>query len=250
MNTGLDSVTTPYCGPVMAPDQILWAWNGDPWLLGGLACAGLGVLWHRSQSGSDAVRDRALIVAAVGLSIAFISPLCAATVALFAFRTLHHLILLCVVAPALAVALPARMLPAAAGLGLTSVVLVLWHVPSVYDAAWQSAAFYWALQFALLVPAWLFWSAVLRPAPRADTLFGHALLVGGLAGVMGLIGAVLVFAPRPYYPQHLVGAEAFGTSLLADQHLAGLIMWVPGFVPLAACAFWMLRQGWKNGFAA
>ncbi|MDO9526037.1 MAG: cytochrome c oxidase assembly protein, partial [Gemmobacter sp.] len=175
---------------------------------------------------------------------------CAATVALFAARSVHHLILLCVIAPALATAMAWRPIPAGVGLGLTSATLILWHVPAVYDAAWDSAQIYWTLQGALLLPAWMFWSAVLRPAARADTLFGHALLVGGLAGVMGLIGAVLTFAPVPLYPQHLVGTNAFGIGLLSDQQLAGLIMWVPGFLPIVAVSFWMLRRGWKQGFAA
>ncbi len=250
MTTAPFSQTTPYCGPVVPPGELLASWNGDPALVAALALASLGALWLRQGTGPDPSRDRALAVALGGLVLAFVSPLCAATVALFAARAGHHLVLLCIVAPALAVALPWRALPAGLGFGLTSLALILWHLPAVYDRAWDSVAVYWLLQAALLLPAWVFWSSVLAPAARAETLFAHALLVGGLAGVMGLIGAVLTFAPHGFYPQHMAGADAYGLSLLADQQLAGLIMWVPGFVPLAAVAFWMLRRGWSQGFAA
>src|SRR5690606_18489990 len=140
--------------------------------------------------------NRALILAFAGLGIAFLSPLCAATVALFSARALHHLLLLCLVAPALALALPLRALSAPLAMGLTALALVLWHVPAVYDAAWRSGAVYWLMQGALLLPGWIFWSVVLRPQRRdATALFTDALLVASLAGVMGLIGAVLTFAP-------------------------------------------------------
>lgn len=240
----------PYCGPLIAPDALLMAWNLDPWLLAALACAGGAALWHRSGSGRTSRQDPALIVAATGLFLAFVSPLCAATVALFSARALHHLVLVSLIAPALAIALPWRVMPAALAMGLTGAVLVAWHVPGIYDAAWTSTLVYWLMQAALLLPAWIFWSVVLRPGQPAEGLFAHALGVGGLAAVMGFIGAVLTFAPTGLYPQHLVGTESYGLTLLADQQLAGLIMWVPGFVPLAAIAFWMVQRGWKQGFAA
>ena len=247
MNDGNDAV--PYCGPLIAPDALLSAWNMDPFLWAAFAVAGLAALRHHSRSGMSALQDRALAVATAGLLLAFVSPLCAATVALFSARSLHHLVLISLIAPALAVALPWRAMPAAMAMGLAAVVLIVWHVPTVYDAAWSYAFVYWMLQAALLAPAWQFWSAVLRPGQRADGLFAHALSVGGLAAVMGFIGAVLTFAPTGLYPQHLIGTDAFGLTLLEDQQLAGLIMWVPGFAPLAAIAFWMMRRGWKQGFA-
>lgn len=245
---GVDTV--PYCGPLIAPGELLYAWNGDPWLMAALTIAGLGVFWLRTRMQESVVRDRAFLVAAIGLVVAFVSPLCAATVALFSARALHHIVLVSVIAPALAVALPWRALPAAVAMGLTSIALIAWHVPAIYDAAWSHVPVYWILQGALLVPAWLFWSAVLRPVQTAEGLFAHALGIGGLAAVMGFVGAILTFAPSGLYPQHLVGTDAFGLTLLADQQLAGLIMWVPGFAPLAVIAFWTLRRGWKQGYAA
>ncbi|MBL4916996.1 cytochrome c oxidase assembly protein [Szabonella alba] len=242
----------PYCGPLVAPQDLWSAWNTDPWLIAGLVCAfGVMLAHQRADVAGRAGSDRALVIAFAGLGLAFLSPLCAATVAIFSARALHHLVLICLVAPALALALPLRALPATVGLALTALALVLWHVPDVYDAAWRSDAVYWLLQASLLLPGWIFWSAVLNPRDQgAAALFGHALLVGGLAGVMGLIGAVLTFAPVALYPHHLPGAEALGIGLLADQQLAGLVMWVPGFLPVAGFGFWMLRQGWRREFAA
>ncbi|RJL03421.1 cytochrome c oxidase assembly protein [Paracoccus siganidrum] len=235
--------TQPYCGPGAAPDQLWSSWNGDPVLLAGLALAG-GALLH-------ARRGPASTLALAALVVAFVSPLCALTVSLFSARAAHHLLLAGVAAPALALALPiARRLPASLSAAALALAMLGWHLPGLYDAAWRHDAVYWAMQAALLLPAWAFWSAVLtRPADAAATL-GHALLVAALAGVMGLLGAVLTFAPQPLYLQHLGGAADWGIGALDDQRLAGLILWVPGFLPMAALGLALLRRGWQRGLAA
>jgi len=48
---------------------------------------------------------------------------------------------------------------------------------------------------------------------------------------MGVIGALLVFAAQPLYAAHEATTWPWGLTPLADQQLAGLIMWVPGAVP-------------------
>jgi putative membrane protein len=240
---------TPYCGPVIGPEGLWSAWNLDPVLISALGAAALVFIVYRQRYGAERLRDRAVSLALAAAFVAFVSPLCAATVSLFSARTAHHLVLLCVLAPALAVGIRWRVLPAGVAFALVAGVLLLWHVPRIYDAAWNSVAVYWLLQAAMLASGWWFWSSVLHPAQQSDDWLTHGLLVGGLASVMGMIGAVLTFAPNILYPQHLVGAEAFGMGALADQQLAGLVMWVPGFLPVAGVAFWMLQRGWKNGFA-
>ncbi len=242
--------TIPYCGPVPSPETLLRSWNLDPVLLAALAVGGLvGVVaLRRMQAGAR--REGAFALAMGGAVLAFVAPLCALTVALFAARSLHHLVLLGLVAPALAAAYPLWRAPAGVAFLATSAALWAWHVPAVYAAAWDSVAVYWGMQAALLLPAWAFWSAVLSRRTEAMATLGAAMMIAGLAGQMGLIGAILTFAPRPLYAEHLAGAEAFGMSLLADQQLAGLVMWVPGMVPLALLGALLLRRFWRQGLAA
>ncbi|MDP2780641.1 cytochrome c oxidase assembly protein, partial [Devosia sp.] len=57
---------------------------------------------------------------------------------------------------------------------------------------------------------------------------------------MGLLGALLVFAPQPLYLPHLATTLAFGVSPVDDQQLGGLIMWVPANLPLLAVVLWRL----------
>lgn len=228
----------PYCGPAPLPGQLWSAWNLDPVLLAALALSAV-VLMRAPR--------RAWALAGWGVvALAFVSPLCALTAALFAGRAAHHLVIVTAAAPLLALGWPVggRVGPWLAAL---VAVMAAWHWPPVYDAIWTSDAAYWAMQGAMMLAAWGFWSAALdnrKPVlPRAGA-------VAALAGGMGLLGAILAFAPVILFPQHIEGAALWGMTPLADQQLAGLVMWVPGFVPLAAAAAWMLRAGWRRGFAA
>lgn len=37
----------------------------------------------------------------------------------------------------------------------------------------------------------------------------------------------MIFSPRPLYPGHAAGVMKWGITLMEDQQLAGLIMWIP-----------------------
>jgi len=235
-----------YCGPAPAPATLLTAWNLDPPLLVALALASVFGFIALRRTPQRKGRERAFAIGMAALVLAFVSPLCALTVALFAARSVHHLVLIGLAAPALALAFPLLRAPLRTAWLAMSAALVGWHVPALYSAAWDSALVYWLMQFALLLPAWAFWSAVFARSQAPLAPFAHAALIAGLAGQMGFLGAILTFAPRALYPEHLTGTEAFGLSLLGDQQLAGLIMWVPGMVPFAIVAALALRTGWRQ----
>jgi cytochrome c1 len=65
------------------------------------------------------------------------------------------------------------------------------------------------------------------------------LLVGATLMQSGALGAVLLYARSPWYPAHGAGARAWGTTLLADQQLAGVVMWVPAGLVYVAAAAWL-----------
>lgn len=237
--------SVPYCGPVPAPETLWVSWNSDPVLLAGLAVF-MGWGWLRAR------QRPAFMVAWVLLAVAFVSPLCALTTVSLAARSLHHLVLVLMVAPLLAVAMPWRglsvTLSAPLSAGMVMLVMAGWHVPLVYTAAWQSHGIYWLMQGIGLGGAWALWSHILRPRHSDPAhLAVQAMALMGLAGVMGLVGAILTFAPRALFDEHLAGAMAWGFAPLADQQLAGLVMWGPGMIPLAVIAGLMLGRVWRAG---
>ena len=92
------------------------------------------------------------------------------------------------------------------------------------------------MQVSLLGSAWLMWRAILSPA----TPSGAALVaLVATIGQMGLLGALIVFAPVPLYMVHLASTAPWGLSPLADQQLAGLLMWVPATLPYLGVGLWL-----------
>jgi len=102
-------------------------------------------------------------------------------------------------------------------------LVALWglHAPYVHSAAAADAASLSAVLWMLLVvSAVVFWLSVCSGGPAQWWQAVLALLVTGK--IACLLGALLVFAPRPIYPVGHHGID------LADQQMAGLLM-------LAAC---------------
>lgn len=206
----------PYCGPGPAPAELMGRWNLDPLLLAVLAGLVAFAWWRGASRGP-------LVAAGLVAVLIFVSPLCAASSSLFSARTVHHVLLLAALAPALAQLRPA---PDARGLwlwtALQAVVLWGWHAPAAYGWALSSDAAYWLMQVSLLAPAVLFWRAVFA----AGALSGAGALAATMVQ-MGLLGALITFAGQPLYAPHLLTTLSWGLAPIEDQQLAGLIMWAP-----------------------
>src|SRR5690242_7202164 len=97
----------------------------------------------------------------VVLAFAFVPTLGASSAALFSARVVHHVLLVAVAAPLLALGWPARRprTPVVPLLAAT-VVLWAWHWPRANDLALSNVAAYSAMQATLLGSAFVFWRAV------------------------------------------------------------------------------------------
>lgn len=220
----------PYCGPAPVPEELLLRWNLDPLVLAMLLA--LALASRRSGPG---------LAATAVLALAFVSPLCALSSALFSARVLHHVLLVAVAAPLLALAWPARS-PRATGLPflLSTAALWLWHLPAAYDAALSSVPFYWLMQASLLAPAWAFWRAAL--AQPAGAGLGWVFLA---YLQMGMLGAILTLAPQALYATHATAPMLWGFTPLADQQLGGLVMWMPAALAYVPWGALLARRAWR-----
>lgn len=227
----------PYCGRAPAPEAALSAWNWDPVLLILLAVAfAVGFTQFRRAPRQQLVWT----TGCAALLVAFITPLCALTSGLFAVRSIHHLLVAVVAAPLLGAALAprCRLLPLGLLTGAHILIFWLWHLPAAYGAALTSDFIYWTLQALLLGSATLFWGAIFSARNLAAQ-------VGALLAVtlqMGLLGAIITFAPQPLYAPHFLTTALYGLSALEDQQFAGLIMWIAGQPLVLAAGAPLLRR--------
>jgi putative membrane protein len=228
-----DTATIAYCGPAAVPGDLLTRWNFDPLLVATLAALAIVIASGRVANA------RAGWAALLLMATIFISPLCALSSALFSARVLHHVLLIAAVAPLLALAFPVRRMPSpplAALVGLHTIILWVWHMPAPYEWGLASVPAYWLMQASLLVSACFLWRAIFvsttQPAPALVALVATI-------GQMGLLAALIVFAPRPLYAVHFTSTAAWGMNPLADQQLAGLLMWVPASLPYLGVGLWL-----------
>lgn len=166
------------------------------------------------------------ILAGLGVCAATVlPPLSTMAESLFAAHMLRHLLLIALAAPLLAWGgIAPRARPAAVWIGFVAIFL-FWHWPT----AFRWAALHplgWPLELgSILLAALVFWGTVLGKGPLSDG--GRALMVMTAAVATDLPGVVMVFAPTAICTMPRENAGAFGLTPLADQQLAGLLMWVP-----------------------
>jgi putative membrane protein len=226
-----------YCGPAAIPENLWLRWNADPLLLAALAILAFVIASGRSANARAGWAALALMV------VIFVSPLCALSSALFSARVTHHIILIAAIAPLLALAFPLPRLkhpPLVPVVAAHAVFIWLWHAPGPYAWGLSTVPGYWLMQFTLLGSGWLMWRSIFSPSlPTGAALMALVATIGH----MGLLGALIVFAPVPLYVVHFATTAAWGLTPLADQQLAGLLMWVLAMIPYLVAG---LRLAWSS----
>ena len=234
----------PYCGVTPVPGALAERFNLDPWLMAALA--GLCV-WQWIAQRKSPARYYALggwLIAAA----AFLSPLCALSVALFSARVAQHMILVLAAAPLIALGLPRSGVTTSRPLWLWtavfSVALWVWHMPVPYDATFSSVVVYWSMHLSLFGSAILLWRELLHHSPERTA----AVLAAGTVTFvqMGLLGAVFAFADHPMFKWHFSTTHAWGFSPLQDQQLGGVFMWVPGTALFLWTAIRSVSRLWQS----
>jgi putative membrane protein len=131
------------------------------------------------------------------------------------------------------------------------VVMWGWHLPAATAAALEHEGIHVLMHASFLFAGIWFWSALLRCMREIAIGVGAALVA--LVAVMmqmGLLGALLTFAPRILYPVYAARAPQIGLDPLVDQQLAGLIMWVPACLPYLIGAIWLLKRSFDRASPA
>jgi cytochrome c oxidase assembly factor CtaG len=233
--------------------------------------AGLARLWVRSDQGRKALRRDAAWFAAGWLTLAgaLVSPLHEAGETSFTIHMIEHEILMLVAALLLVAARPGAVLlwafPAEIrrSLGsagrwnfwrmladpfvatfLQSAVLIVWHMPWLFDLALGSEGWHVAQHLSFVGSALLFWWAMLHgrsgPLVAAACLFVTAMIGGGL-------GALMALSESPWYAGYAaLGLTPAGLAPAQDQQLAGLIMWIPGGAWHLAASLWFLMRALRR----
>ncbi|MCH8543577.1 MAG: cytochrome c oxidase assembly protein [Alcanivorax sp.] len=237
-----------------SPLDVLGGADGIPALLSAIM---LGLMWVAYLLGSLVGSRR--VVPRRREALAFHSGVLVAALALFgpfddwaktssAMHMTQHMLLMVVIPPLWVLGRPlpqwraatgdlgrplwqpllrATRYPLAAAL-VHGAMIWIWHAPGPYMVAVENVWWHLLEHLCFLLSGWLFWWAVLR----GSSLNTGKALVALLLTLMhtGLLGALLTFAGTPIYDE---------ARSLADQQLAGLIMWVPGGIAYLVAISWI-----------
>jgi putative membrane protein len=170
---------------------------------------------------------------------------------LFSAHMVQHLALTLVVPPLLLIGMPAWMVDRLAhpawiarrltrpvpALALYAIALIGWHLPGPYGAALEHHAWHVVQHLTLLATATVAWWPVLARSKTAPRLhYGTQILYLFAFGFpMTAVAAMITAAETVLYPFYAAAPRLLSLSVLADQRLGGVIMWVPaGLVPVIA----------------
>jgi cytochrome c oxidase assembly factor CtaG len=128
----------------------------------------------------------------------------------------------------------------AVGLAVFAAAMLLSHLTGLFELALRHDAVHAAEHGAYLLSGLLLFAPLLAPAsgPIAKAPGGLARFLWLMAAMvpMTAVGALLSSENHVRYPSYLAPAKALGRSALADQRLAGAIMWVGGGLAMTALA--------------
>lgn len=255
-----------------------WAW--EPGVALSLAITGAAYLrgWRllrrRGMRRLGAFHAACFLAALATLYVAVASPLDTFGSLLLSIHMVQHLLLMIVAPPLVWAAAP--QIPLLAGLprairddwavplmqwrplrslggwlvrpatawAISVATLWVWHLPQLYDLALRSPFWHYTEHASFFLSSLLFWWPVMRPFP-ARPRWSTWLLIPYLflAGIQGtILAALITFTGRVLYTYYRSSPRLWGISPLADQAIAGAVMWVAGSVAYLVALVWVLHE--------
>lgn len=255
--------------------------NADPLVVFGLGLSswlyarGMAELWRRAGFGQGIRRWEAggFALGWLFLAVALVSPLHALGERLFSVHMAQHEVLMLIAAPLMVLGRPliaflwalppawrekvgewtqARPVAAAwraitgplAVFAIHGVALWVWHVPRLYQATLAGDWAHALQHLSFFGSAALFWWALIHGRYGRIGYGASVFFVFATSLHSSILGALLTFGRRLWYPIYAERTVPWGLTPLEDQQLAGLIMWIPSGVifivlGLALFAAWL-----------
>jgi putative membrane protein len=251
-------------GRPLVPHDLWSAWSFEPGVVVALAVtawlyfSGVRALWRAAGRGHGlrSWEAASFLAGWLTLAVTLLSPLHRLGGALFSAHMAQHELLIVLAAPLLVLGRPliafvwALPLPWRKSVGrwasirsvqsvwvfvslpvvawiLHAAAIWIWHAPPLFQATLQSETVHAAQHLSFLVTGLLFWWALLHGTENRQGRVAGVLYLFTTAVHTNLLGALLVFSNRVWYPIYDASTAPWGLTPLEDQQLAGLIMWIP-----------------------
>ena len=264
-------VPGPAGPPPLGPEGCDWtSWQADPGVVTGLVALGVAytaaVLWRRRLApgaGVEPLKAASFAGALLVLFGALTGPIHdLSDYYLFSAHMVQHMLLVFAMPPLLLYGTPGWMLrpllrdPTLLRLGRTltrpagafatfNLILVAWHLPPFYNLAMEQHPVHILGHLLMMAGSVILWWPVLSPTdelPRAP--YPIQMLYLFVVGLPMVMVAIFISMADGLLYSYYAAAPRIWAKLTprADQHLGGLIMWIPGgMVFLAAISVVFFR---------
>ena len=269
----LPALLTAHTGEPLHPDDLATAWEFDPGVVIPLVVSAVMYLvGSRRQFGLGRLQQLCFWSGWLSLAVALVSPLHPMGEVLFSAHMVQHEILMLISAPLLVISRPLvtflwafpfewrRVVGRWSKSGpirrpwlwlttplvawwVHAIAIWVWHAPALFQATINSDLIHTLQHLSFFLSAMLFWWSLFYAHGRRA--YGSGVLYVFTTAIhTGLLGALLTFTPRLWYPIYSKTTQAWGLTPLQDQQVGGLIMWVPASLVylaagLALFAAWM-----------
>ena len=132
-----------------------------------------------------------------------------------------------------------QLLEQYAGPGMCWIMFVIiyigWHDPLLYEAALTSRFVHDIEHISFFLVSMLFWWHVTSAAPRIhqNLVYGRRITYLLVTVPVNMItGVVITFSREPIYEYYVKIQRPWSLTVMQDQMLGGIIMWIPGSMML------------------
>jgi putative membrane protein len=125
----------------------------------------------------------------------------------------------------------------------------LWLIPAVHFRAMIDHQLYEVMNFSMVADGLLFWCLVLDPRPSPPARVSFPVRMITVVAVMFpqiILGSYIAFASRDLYTFYDLCGRLFPSmGALNDQHLGGLIIWIPASM-MSSAAFMLVLNNLRR----
>jgi putative membrane protein len=114
-------------------------------------------------------------------------------------------------------------------------VYIGWHDPMLYEAALRSKFVHDIEHISFFLVSMLFWWHVTSAAPRVHQNLAYGKRIAYVlvtVPVNMITGVIITFSRQPIYEYYVKIQRPWSLTVMQDQMLGGIIMWIPGSMML------------------
>jgi putative membrane protein len=111
-----------------------------------------------------------------------------------------------------------------------NLVIIFWHLPFAYNAAMANHGIHILQHLTLIAASVLMWWPLMSPLPELPRLSypGQMLYCFLMVIPMSVVAIYIAMADTVLYPAYASAPRIWDLTPMTDQHIGGLIMWIPG----------------------